>query len=441
MPPPTLNTSSDNRLNLATYHISPTTGFVPSPPPLTRLPPYFAAWDDLASRLPSLLAPTGGSPTLRHKVLHDLPVLDAKHLGTIEELRRAYVVLGFLVHGFAHSTESSAEQDRTDADEEPVRIPAQLAQPYIEVCARLGLEGRETLAYAGLCSWNWTFINNGEEDWELGKMKSLVTFTGTRHEEVFYLVPVLMEREVGPVMEGLVEVVQEIQDDGEGDAAGVKKDQGLVGRVKDVLIDLKHRIVKMQSLMKLLHEQCSPTVFWTQVRPYFPGGKGGAGWVFELADGSEVTRWCVGGSAAQSATFPFLDAVLGIKHAKMGGEISVFEEMREYMPGEQRPFVAAVEKKKSIGEFVECRKEDEEELLVAYNAVLEELAKWRSKHIAVVTTHIVNQARKEKKEPVKAEEVMEGLSVKDESDLQGTGGSALIPFLKGARKDTEAARR
>lgn len=113
------------------------------------------------------------------------------------------------------------------------------------------------------------------------------------------------------------------------------------------------------------------------------------------------------------------------------------------MPGEQRAFLTEMEGMEvSIGDLVSRIGDDHggAALREAYNAVLEELAKWRSKHIGVVTTHIVNQARKEKKGKVDVEEVTEGLSVKDESDLQGTGGSALIPFLKGARLDTVAAR-
>jgi indoleamine 2,3-dioxygenase len=117
----------------------------------------------------------------------------------------------------------------------------------------------------------------------------------------------------------------------------------------------------------------------------------------------------------------------------------VFEEMREYMPRSHRAFLEAIAKLPDLGAFVKGNRMHEK-LVEAYNGVLSELAKWRSKHIGVVTTHIVNQARKDAKEKVAAEEVRDGLSVKDESELQGTGGTALIPFLRGARQDTEAAK-
>ncbi|KPI42409.1 Indoleamine 2,3-dioxygenase [Cyphellophora attinorum] len=404
--------------------------FVPSEPPLTHLPPPFTQWDDIAASLPTLLS---SQDSTLHAEITTLPLLSTASLTTIPQLHRAYVVLGFLIHAYVWC-------DRAVGDTSGARIPQQLAQPYTDVCRRLGLEGRETLAYAGLCSWNWGFKDGaggiGEGNWELEKMDCLVSFTGTRDEAVFYLVPVMVEREVQGLVGHLVEVLEIIQP-----VNGESADGKTVGNVTQLLTELGKRLIKMQAHMKLLHQHCDPAIFYNQVRKYFAGGKGSKGWIFELADGSEVARWCVGGSAAQSATFPFLDAVLGVKHDKMGGEVSVFGEMREYMPGEQREFLSSVEGRASIGDFVRRIGGDEPALLGAYNAVLEELARWRSKHIGVVTTHIVSQARKEKKEEVKAEEVTDGLSVRDEGDLQGTGGSALIPFLKGATQDTERARK
>lgn len=416
----------NDKIDIARYQISSTNGFVPHRPPLTKLPSVFAKWDDLASRLPILLSQD--SNVLRREVSR-LPLLPSSDLTQLTELRRAYVVLGFLVHGYVWCGAADHEGS--------TNIPEQLAQPYFEVCDRLGMKGQETLAYAGLCTWNWG-VKDGAYDmegqqWDIGSMRSLVTFTGTRDEEVFYLVPVMVEREAGPLIARLVELVELIQPEGHGRDSEP-------ALVEEVLLDLKKRLVKMQGLMKLLHEQCDPAVFWGQVRPFLAGGRGGRGWVFELADGSKVTRWCVGGSAAQSATFPLLDAVLGIRHERVAGDVSVFEEMRTYMPVEQRDILSLVEAKRSLGDFVADHAEARG-LLDAYNDVLEELAKWRSKHIGVVTTHIVNQARKEKQQNVPAKQITDGLAVKDEGDLQGTGGSALIPFLKGARKDTEAAKK
>ena len=107
------------------------------------------------------------------------------------------------------------------------------------------------------------------------------------------------------------------------------------------------------------------------------------------------------------------------------------------MPAEHRQFLDDVAKLPSLRSFVDS-KGDDKALVEAYNTSLQQLAAWRSKHIGAVTTHIVTPARKSKPACTRPEpeEVKERLSVKDESQLQGTGGSALIPFLKQAKMDT-----
>jgi indoleamine 2,3-dioxygenase len=115
--------------------------------------------------------------------------------------------------------------------------------------------------------------------------------------------------------------------------------------------------------------------------------------------------------------------------------------MASYMPREHRVFLHNTAKLPSLRDYVESRPDDVR-LFCAYNGCLQELSNWRSRHIGVVTTHIITQSRNEKpvgKRP-DPEEVTDGLSVVDESKLQGTGGSALIPFLKQAKKETLDSR-
>lgn len=397
------------------YDVDDVTGFVPSVPPLRELPSYFQQWDHFAAELPALIA----SHTLRER-LGGLPLLDASRLVTKEELRRAFVVLGFLVHGYAWCEGSGVGVESV--------IPVQLAEPYLLVCERLGLQGRETLSYAGLCPWNWGLKEGGALRGvpALEQMESLVTFTGTRDEEVFYLVPVLVELEGGRLPGSLLRAAEDIA-------------EGKPTRLLDTLLMAREALVRMQAQMPKLHEQCNATVFWRQVRPFLAGGKDSGGWKYMRSDGTSVERQSIGGSAAQSSTVPAIDILLGVRHKSMDNGPSVFAEMREYMPGPHRAYLGEMEKMSSIGAFVKSEP-GSRDLVEAYNNVLSKLAKWRSKHIGVVTTHIVGQARKEAKEKVAAEEVRDGLSVKDESELQGTGGTALIPFLKGARHETESTK-
>lgn len=116
--------------------------------------------------------------------------------------------------------------------------------------------------------------------------------------------------------------------------------------------------------------------------------------------------------------------------------------MYAYMPLEHRVFLNAVAEMPSLRVFIQSNPEHRP-LVDAYNGCIDQLSSWRSRHIGVVTTHIVTQSRNEqpKDKRPSAEEVTDGLSVKDESSLKGTGGSALIPFLKQAKVETLDARR
>ena len=111
--------------------------------------------------------------------------------------------------------------------------------------------------------------------------------------------------------------------------------------------------------------------------------------------------------------------------------------MKGYMPGPHRDFLDAVSRIPSLRSFVEARPDDAV-LTTAYNHCLARLKSWRAKHIAIVSKYIVQPAR-EAERAARIEKLE--TKVPDESDkeweLQGTGGSALIPFLRQARDDTK----
>jgi indoleamine 2,3-dioxygenase len=315
--------------NISDYDVSPISGFLPTSPPLTYLPPPYSAWDDLARSLPQSIA----TKSLRAEI-NTLPVLPATHLASKPEIHRAFVVLGFLIHAYVW----------VDGSEHPEpNVPAQLGEPYLEVCERLGMQ--PTLSYAGLCLWNWRFKDsipqmsgeaevNGVSEAEeamriemtmkrLSKLENLdclVSFTGTRDEAVFYVVPIMVEAEGGRLMSLLLGAMKKAID---GDAEFVIC----------ALEETRETLPKMGALIKLLHEHCDPNVFFDKVRPFFPGGKGledkgmPNGVVFHRSDRSKKAAKYVGGSAAQSSDFQFMDAALGIMHKPVGdakGE-TVFE--------------------------------------------------------------------------------------------------------------------
>jgi indoleamine 2,3-dioxygenase len=63
---------------------------------------------------------------------------------------------------------------------------------------------------------------------------------------------------------------------------------------------------------------------------------------------------------------------------------------------------------------------------------------WRGKHIAVVSKYIVQPAKEAMNAGTigKSEGPGAGEMQGDDSEMQGTGGAALIPFLRQARDET-----
>lgn len=106
------------------------------------------------------------------------------------------------------------------------------------------------------------------------------------------------------------------------------------------------------------------------------------------------------------------------------------------MPRVHREFLTEAARLPSLREYVqEC---EDTEIIEAYNECMKVLQAWRKKHIAVVSKYIVQPARKEAKRAATMDANVRSDSPLDGEDgaLQGTGGSALIPFLRQAVAET-----
>jgi indoleamine 2,3-dioxygenase len=168
-----------------------------------------------------------------------------------------------------------------------------------------------------------------------------------------------------------------------------------------------------------------------------------------------------GGSNAQSSLIQALDILLDIEHHPTGerpnsdrftksaqGERSknrnnFIYEMRTYMPGPHRRFLEALSQVSEIREFVMTNAEQTPALIISYDACLAMLRTFRDKHIQVVSRYIILQAREAERRKQPSLTKREGLAASKSSDQhgqskpkRGTGGTALIPFLKQARDET-----
>ena len=131
------------------------------------------------------------------------------------------------------------------------------------------------------------------------------------------------------------------------------------------------------------------------------------------------------------------------------------QEMRDYMPGPHRRFLERLASIANIRPFVDAHR-DNQDLCDAFDSCLAMLRGFRDKHIQIVSRYIIIQAKNAKKISTEAANVSRNVpSTPDnvatiipnqkanlastkatKKGLTGTGGTALIPFLKQARDET-----
>ena len=91
-------------LRMEDYQISATHGFLPTSPPLERLPEYYEAWESICSNLYILRI----EEQLAEKVAA-LPALNTNQLVNEPEWRRAHVLLGFITNAYIWGSKQSLE--------------------------------------------------------------------------------------------------------------------------------------------------------------------------------------------------------------------------------------------------------------------------------------------------------------------------------------------
>ncbi|KAL2793600.1 Indoleamine 2,3-dioxygenase [Aspergillus keveii] len=422
------------------YGISPDSGFLPSEPPLEQLPdPYYSKWEWIVSNIQSLLM----SRRIRRTV-DTMPMLSTSYLREEPEWRRAYSILGFILHAYVWGGTKPAE-----------RIPPQLTVPLLEVCKHLELPPVAT--YAGLVLWNFKPIFCDEPVDDIDNLACLNTLTGSLDEQWFYLISVAIEARGGPAISLVLQAIT---------AARI----GNSRIVTECLQALAEMIDEIGTLLERMYEHCDPYVFYHRIRPYLAGSKNMAdaglpnGLLYDDGHNPEYRQYG-GGSNAQSSLIQFFDIALGIEHRPTGETRTstppsdkpgmtaaprhgFIQEMRSYMPGQHRRFLEHISAVANIREYVEARHSDKA-LSLAYDACLSMLRVMRDKHIQIVSRYIIIQSHNARGRPARSSSPQRRSSAAtvnlatarhgekpDSKKLRGTGGTALIPFLKQARDET-----
>lgn len=323
------------------------------------------------------------------------------------------------------------------------KIPPQLTIPLFEVCERL--EVPPVATYAGVCLWNYKPIFPDELADDLDNLACLQTFTGSLDEQWFYLVSVAIEARGAPSIPLMLEAIT---------AARV----GKARVVTECLQQLAEILDEINALLQRMYDNCDPYIFYHRIRPYLAGSKNMAdaglpkGLLYDDGRGAPGYRQYGGGSNAQSSLIQFFDIVLGIEHRPTGvsrddqetngkSRHGFIHEMRGYMPGPHRRFLEDVDSIANIRSFVEARRSDPA-LRLAYDACLSVLRAMRDRHIQIVSRYIILQSRGARQATQSASPArpsatnLATAAPPDNKKLRGTGGTALIPFLKQARDET-----
>ncbi len=380
------------------FQVYPQTGFIPNVPPLSRLPEYFTAWEDLLDDLHRLL----NAKRLREEVDNNLPLLVVSDgdLPTERHWMRARKILTFLSQGYLW------QEGREGAVSV---LPKQLAIPWWEVSNRLGLP--PVVTYSELVLWNWRLKDT---DGPISSDNILLesTFTGTENERGFFTVSVVLELVAASGINGAVECLREAEN-------------GHVSKVIEWLETVRISIHKVAEALETMYTNCDPEFFFHNLTPFLTGSEDFKDGLIYEGVSPEPKRYQKA-SAAQSSVISVFDIFLGIEH-KGGVEEFIYTE-KWHMPGPHRQFLMMLSQQPKLREFVLVNKSNTE-LCNAYNRCVQALVDFRNKHIIMVSRYIVTPLSKIMEAKGGAKE--EGGGAKEDG-----GGAPFVVLLKKSRDET-----
>lgn len=289
------------------------------------------------------------------------------------------------------------------------QLPRVLSIPWWEVSSHLGLP--PVITYATSVLWNW-HMKDPSRGLSMDNLSCQALFTGARDEEWFYLVSLQVEFAAAP---GIAAAQCCLQAVAEND----------VDRILQCLETVCRSLRDMTTQLQKMYNECSPSFFFNQLRPFFAGSKNLSsfpnGLVFEGVQPDPIKY--NGASAAQSSTLQVFDVLLGVEHS--GTTREFLQQQRWYMPREHRQYLLMLENQPTLKDFIAGHAKHSS-LKEAFDTCALQLGELRSKHIVLVTRYIVVQAigtgrNKEK-----------GTLAK-----RGTGGTDFMLLLKSSRDDTK----
>lgn len=312
----------------------------------------------------------------------------------------------------------------------------------------------------------------------------VTTFTSSSSEDAFFILSLLCELRAPPLLRLMASVLDECAIDGPPNLSHLRADLASITSLVDLLACDIGGATK-GAFGSRGEFQIVPECFYWEIRPWYNGGNWTYEGVVDPASGRLGLAGEWGGpSAGQSSLVHVIDLFLGVDHTPRPAahpstsavdmtrptlrapvadtDATFMLRAARYMPGPHRAFlhhlcsfhVASLSNPRPIPPLRTVANSDRAELGEAYDAAVRSMQAFREMHFRLVTIFIITQARRPPGprsvfsnawgEKHRAEGADETARERERERLQketllGTGGTALVPFLKGCRERTVEA--
>lgn len=437
------------------FDVDNRTGFMASRPPPPRLPETWELWEAMLDRAVNSKLQLGDAAgltpadarislewrsdirTVRIALFGtdflfnapQMPTLSVSGLEkSLELLRRAHLVLAFLLHFYVQSLPPT----------DPIKIPPSISIPMLIVAQNLDIP--PLLTFSDTVLYNWDYKNQPTTRGTVPNLENIRTqtmFTNMVDEEEFYLCSARIELRGVEILELMRSTMDETF---VGDDIAVRRLTEYLTTIAEVIGDLKKLLLDVKQF-------CDPDVYYNQVRPWFRGedsvepGRQPRKWIFEGVEEDmniSIPTELSGPSAGQSSMIHVLDVFLGVDHqATSPGQRTFMSRMQSYMPKKHRLFIDHLKANpRPLRSFV--MQKDDSKLRNAYNKAVVALKDFRDAHMIIAALYILGPARRavRRKGDLDSDGGYSVSEVGNSRAVKGTGGTELVKFLKDTRMRT-----
>ena len=313
-----------------------------------------------------------------------------------EQVRTAMVHYSFLVQAYVWGEA-----------EAPTTLPANLAIPICAIGDHLGLP--PLLPYSGYVLDNWHRLDKSGGI-SLDNIAMYQNFLGGQDENWFVLVHVAIEAEAGRALQLATELVE----------AAAQHD---AAKVELLLADMNRVWDAVNAHFDRMPERCDPYIYYQRVRPYIHGWKNNPalpeGLIYEgVAKYAGKPQAFRGQTGSQSSIVPTMDGLFQVVH-ESDPLREFLDELHAYRPPRHRRFIEAVRDASTLRDFAKTQSKSVKN---AFNACVEQVARFRSRHLEYAASYINKQASS---------------GAGNDTDV-GTGGTPFMKYLKKHRDENRA---